>query len=234
ILLLALAFGVRANHLPAVYFTNTNVDLNNRLIYGELVYDVSDLCGRYALRFKTKAFRNGSFIDSARVVFGVNSSVVLSNTDRYTLVGDTSIAHLSASGLKLRAGLPSGVQPTDSVALVVEVYKVADACVGCGVGSSDFTFIRRDIWAACPFPDKESSTALLSCTKAASGSGARWEAFIHDERDCKIYRTVYFENSDQWWMGQNLDWRGAGKCYSTASSCDTSGACRLSCAPRAA
>ncbi|MDR1225481.1 MAG: hypothetical protein LBK47_01100, partial [Prevotellaceae bacterium] len=222
ILLLALAFGVRANHLPAVYFTNTNVDLNNRLIYGELVYDAPDFCESYELRFKTKVYRAGAWVDSAQVK--PISSAIISNTNRYVLSNDSAITNLTASGYQIKATLPSGVQPTDSVSLSVEVYRhQAVKCFGCGVGGSNLTFTKADILADCPYPNKDNDSTLLACNRASTGAGIRWEAFIRDFRDCNIYRTVQMPDSS-WWFAQNLNWGKTGKCLSDqADNCEAWG-----------
>ncbi|MDR1225409.1 MAG: hypothetical protein LBK47_00735 [Prevotellaceae bacterium] len=224
LLLLGLLFSTQTRaQVPVAYLTSTHVDLKNRFVYGELVYDAPDQCGRYELRFKTKTFRSGIFMDSARVK--PISTAIINNADRYdVVVGDSAITNLTASGYQLKANLPSGVLPTDSVALFVEVYRLADKCLQCGVGGSDLTFTRKDIVAVCPYPNKDNDPTLLSCSRAATGAAQHWEAFVKDVRDCRIYRTVYIENSQQWWMAQNLDWRKAGKCYPTVNSCDTSGA----------
>ncbi|MDR1226785.1 MAG: hypothetical protein LBK47_07810, partial [Prevotellaceae bacterium] len=139
---------------PVAYLTNTNVDLKNRLIFGELVYDAPDLCARYALSFKTKVYRGGAWVDSAQVK--PISAAIISNTDRYTVINDSAITEVAVGGLTLKAPLPAGVLPTDSVALSVEVYRLADKCLGCGVGGSAVTFTRKDIWPDCPYPNKDS------------------------------------------------------------------------------
>ncbi|MDR1226673.1 MAG: hypothetical protein LBK47_07220 [Prevotellaceae bacterium] len=209
---------------PIVYITNTNVDLKNRFIYGELVYDAPDQCARYELRFKTKTFRSGIFMDSARVKFGTAGSVLLSNTDRYTLANDSAITDVQASGLKLKVHLPLGVLPTDSVALTVEVYKKADECLGCGVGGSNLFFSNKNIGADCPYPGKDNNLTLLACNKAASGSGSRWEAYVKDVRDCNKYRLVFMPDN-RWWMAQNL--RYGGSSSDSIGSCATGVSCKL-------
>ncbi|MDR1225587.1 MAG: hypothetical protein LBK47_01640 [Prevotellaceae bacterium] len=205
---------------PVAYITNTNVDLKNRLIYGELVYDTPDQCRRYELRFKTKTYRAWVWVDSAQVKS--ISTAIISNTDRYTLVNDSAITNLQVGGFRLKAHLNTGVLPTDSVALSVEVYRLSDKCLQCGVGGSDLTFTKADIWPDCPYPGKENDLTLLSCNRSSTGAGARWEAFIRDVRDCNIYRTVQMPDGS-WWFAQNLNWEQAGKCYPTANSCDTVG-----------
>ncbi|MDR1225906.1 MAG: hypothetical protein LBK47_03290, partial [Prevotellaceae bacterium] len=156
LLLFGILLSIRAWAEPAAYLTNTHVDVKNRLIFGELAYDAPDLCARYALSFKTKTFRGGSFMDSASVKLTAAAGTVLSNTDRYTLINDSTITDVAAGGLKLKAALPAGGLPTDSVALSVEVYRLADKCLGCGVGGSAVTFTRKDIWPDCPYPNKDS------------------------------------------------------------------------------
>ncbi|MDR1226738.1 MAG: hypothetical protein LBK47_07570 [Prevotellaceae bacterium] len=223
LLLFGMFLSIRAWAEPAAYLTNTHVDLKNRLIFGELAYDAPDLCARYALGFTTRVYRAGAWVDSARVKFTAASGTILSNTDRYTLINDSAMTDVTVGGLTLKATLPSGVLPTDSVALAVEVYRLADKCLGCGVGGSATTFTRKDIWQDCPYPNKDSDPTLLACSRASTGAGARWEAFVRDGRDCNIYRTVYMDGVEQWWLGQNLRWRQAGKCYPTEASCDTVG-----------
>ncbi|MDR1225542.1 MAG: hypothetical protein LBK47_01415, partial [Prevotellaceae bacterium] len=226
ILLSLLLFGIllstRTWADPAAYLTRTHVDLKNRLIFGELAYDAPDLCARYALRFTTRVYRAGAWVDSASVKLTAASGTVLSNTDRYTLINDSTITDVAAGGLTLKAALPAGGLPTDSVALSVEVYRLADKCLGCGVGGSAVTFTRKDIWQDCPYPNKDSDPTLLACSRSSTGAGVRWEAFIRDARDCSIYRTVRMPNGS-WWFAQNLDWRKTGRCFQSAAYCDAGG-----------
>ncbi|MDR1226466.1 MAG: hypothetical protein LBK47_06155 [Prevotellaceae bacterium] len=209
---------VRASEVA--YLTRTNVDLKNRLIYGELVYDAPDQCGRYELRFRTEVHRGGTIVSTRRV--SPIGSAIVSNTDRYTLAGDSAITSLTASGYKIKANLPANVQPSDSVALAVEVYKKADECSSCGVGGTRLTFTEHDIAPDCPYSNLN-DPQLLACNLASSGAGRRWELYYKDVRDCKIYRTVHQVGSTKFWMAQNLSWDGAGKSYPTATSSDTIG-----------
>jgi uncharacterized protein (TIGR02145 family) len=197
------AGGAYAQLEPFTVLSN-NTDKDNRYLYVELMYQ-KPACGDYQAMFMLKD-RTG-LIEERLVIDSVMNNPNTYQLEKNELGEYVRLMRPQAGGYRLRFDLRkvfgSVIVPTvdDGLKVLVESYKLAYFCAGCGSAGADVIFEPRHVKDGCPYNGDD----VLACT-LRKGTAANWEAWIQDSRDCKPYRIVQMPDG-RWWFAQNLNYQ---------------------------